>query len=58
MDRESIWTGRAYGQGEHTFAQKKRGGFVKLPGPTFLNCSLSPPNYPSLSTIGKREKKN
>jgi hypothetical protein len=46
----------AYGQGEHTFAQKKRGGFVKLPGPTCLDCSLSPPNYPSLSTPGKRKK--
>jgi hypothetical protein len=46
----------AYGQGEHTFAQKKRGGFVKLPGPTFLDCSLSPPNCPSLPAPGNRRR--
>jgi hypothetical protein len=29
---------------------EQRRGFVKLLDPTFLDCSLSPPNSPSLPT--------
>lgn len=40
----------ANGPGKHTCAQRKRGGFVKHPDPTFLDCSPILPQPLSLPT--------